>query len=152
LPCANPTLAVPFYRVYASVPLYDHFYTTNATERTIAINNLGYTNDEGIEAYIFPTSEPGTIPLYRTYHPTAYDHFYTTSFSQRNGAINDLGYEDEGIAGYVYPDTSCGGTPLYRAYSGAETDHFYTTSPTEWDNSVGTGYAKEGIAGYVFAA
>jgi hypothetical protein len=93
-----------------------------------------------------------TVPLYRTYSPSATDHFYTTSRPERDNAVHRLGYKDEGITGYVYPRLTPGTQPLYRAYKGgASRDHFYTTNKAEMDNAVRhLGYAAEGITGYVF--
>jgi Repeat of unknown function (DUF5648) len=104
--CGNPALAVPLYRLYNPI-LTDHFYTTNATERTEAITTRGYS-EETLTGYLFPTQEPSTVPVYRVYSPAIFDHFYTTSLAQRNAAINNLGYLAEGITGYVYPDAECG--------------------------------------------
>ncbi|KAH6901599.1 hypothetical protein BKA70DRAFT_1568422 [Coprinopsis sp. MPI-PUGE-AT-0042] len=157
---ANPTIAkrtcgdrkdaVPLLRAYNPI-IGDHFYTTNAAERDNAVAVLGYVA-EGVTGYLFPKPELHTVPLYRTYHLVLTDHFYTTNAVEKDAAIRQLGYFDEGIVGYVYPDTECGGHPLFRAYSAALGNHFYTMGQSEWENSVGLGYAQEGIAGYLFAA
>ncbi|SJL16019.1 uncharacterized protein ARMOST_19534 [Armillaria ostoyae] len=45
---------VPFYRMYSPTAV-DHFYTTDETQRSNAINNLGF-NDEGIAGYIYSST------------------------------------------------------------------------------------------------
>jgi Repeat of unknown function (DUF5648) len=73
-----------------------------------------------------------------------------TSAQERDNAIANLGYAFEGIVGYIYPDTTCGALPLYRSYNGRGIDHLYTMSLSESDNAVISGWAKEGITGYMF--
>ncbi|THH12952.1 hypothetical protein EW146_g7219 [Bondarzewia mesenterica] len=95
------TSTIPLYRMYSSSAV-DHFYTTSASERDNAVNNLGYS-DEGIAAFVYSSNICGSIPLYRVYSPGATDHFYTTSASERDNAVVNLGYNDEGVAAYVLP-------------------------------------------------
>ncbi|KDQ56738.1 hypothetical protein JAAARDRAFT_36229 [Jaapia argillacea MUCL 33604] len=94
-------LTVPLYRLYSSSHP-DHFYTTDAHERDLAIKDLGYTS-EGIACYVYRRQECDTIPLYRTYSSSATDHFYTTDEAERDRAVAELGYTNEGIAAYVLP-------------------------------------------------
>ena len=97
------TGSVPLYRYFHNTAV-DHFYTTNTQE--IGTTTPGQTGkngyvSEGITGYCFPSSKPGTIPLYRYYNPSAYDHFYTTN-PQEIGTTK-FGYKSEGIACYVLP-------------------------------------------------
>src|SRR6201999_2366921 len=62
--CGNPSNATPWFRAY-SPSVVDHFYTASQSENQNSFR-LGY-NDEGIAAYVFRTSQPGTVPLYRLY-------------------------------------------------------------------------------------
>jgi len=114
-----------------------------------AVSALGY-QAEGTTGYIFPNQQPATVPLFRLYSAGGTDHFYTTNAQERDNAVANLGYTSEGTAGYVYTNGNCGGLPLYRSYNGNGIDHFYTMSGSESDNAVQSGWAKEGIAGYMF--
>ena len=78
----------------------DHFYTTSASERDNAIAQDAY-RDEGVAAYVYPSSQCGAVPLYRMDNPAVTDHFYTKDAAERSNAIANLGYVDEGIAAYV---------------------------------------------------
>ena len=129
--------------LYRLVSAYDHFYTTDVNEKN---NAYGYAF-ERIEAYIFSTQEPGTVPLYRLFN--GIDHFYLIDSAERSTAMSLYGYVDEGIEGYVYPTQEPGTVPLYRLVSG--TNHFYTTDLTEKNNAVAyLNYIDEGIECYVF--
>jgi Repeat of unknown function (DUF5648) len=145
--CGDPRAAVPLLRAYNGA-VVDHFYTTNAAEMGNAVNHLGYSA-EGTTGYVFSSRQPATVPLYRLYSGGGSDHFYTTSAQERDNAIANLGYAFEGVVGYIYPDTTCGALPLYRSYNGGGVDHFYTMSLSESDNAVASGWAKEGITGYM---
>ena len=96
----NPN-AVPLYRLY-SHSAADHFYTTSASERDNAAQNLSY-REEGVTAYVYETQLCGTVPLYRMYSPSVTDHFYTTDTTEADNAVNNLGYRYEGITAYVDP-------------------------------------------------
>ncbi|KAK0238064.1 hypothetical protein EDD85DRAFT_952230 [Armillaria nabsnona] len=116
--------AIPLLRAYLGEPYYDHFYTTDAAEMQHAVTALPY-RQEGSPGLVFGFQAPGTVPFYRTYHPTVYDHFYTTNLSERDRAINVLGYSNEGIVGYIYPKEMCCSVPLYRLYHDKPVwDHF----------------------------
>ncbi|KAH9913140.1 uncharacterized protein BXZ73DRAFT_107015 [Epithele typhae] len=105
--CCDST--VPLFRAY-QISATDHFYTTNATERDIAVARLNYTN-EGTAAQVFPAAVSGaerdhacgSVPFYRLYQPSVIDHFYTTDAQERDNAVTLLGYSYEGVAGYVNP-------------------------------------------------
>ena len=104
--------SVPLYRYYLNINgrFFDHFYTTVETEIGTTTRGqrgkYGYWS-EGIVGYCFPTSKPGTIPLYRYYHPHGYDHFYTTNSAEIGTttphATGKYGYTYEGIQCYVLP-------------------------------------------------
>ncbi|PBK67484.1 hypothetical protein ARMSODRAFT_1086007 [Armillaria solidipes] len=146
--CPKDT-AIPLLRAYLGEPYYDHFYTTNATEMQHAVTALPY-RQEGSPGLVFGFQAPGTVPFYRTYHPTVYDHFYTTSLNERDNAIKGLGYKDEGIVGYIYTKEMCCSVPLYRLYYDKPVwDHFYTADPKGVTSAQGLGYKLEGIAGYI---
>ncbi|KAG2136631.1 hypothetical protein DEU56DRAFT_355626 [Suillus clintonianus] len=148
--CCDPNLAVPLLRAYNhDADKKDHFYTTNAKEMKTAIDMLGYAA-EAVAAYVFPTPQPATVPLYRMFNTGGVDHFYTTSFDEMQRSVLENGYNDEGIAAHVFKTNICGSIPLYRLWSVHDTDHLYTTSIKEVNTSVAkNGYVFEGIEAYV---
>jgi hypothetical protein len=99
---------------------------------------------ERIAGYVFPTAQPGTVPLYRWVHPRRGSHFYTISLNEPALAI----HQSEGIACYVLDRPAPNAVPLYRWRSPGEP--FYTTAP-DGEGVRRFGYRPEGIACYVFA-
>ena len=118
----------------------EHFYTSSAAEAVCCGFRLEYANFY----YLYSATAPGLAPFYRC----AMDygkHFYTTASNCETG----LG-RVEGVLGYIASSPVCGAVPLYRVYQGSSNDHFYTTSVAERDSALRSGYANEGIAGYVW--
>jgi serine protease len=79
----------------------DHTYTTSQYEMNSYVAD-DYQLD-GIEGYIFPYQETGTVRLYRRYNPTRDDHaiFPESMLSY----MNSQGYTQNGkLLGYVYPN------------------------------------------------
>ena len=63
----------------------DHFYTIDASERTLVLASLAY-NDEGIACVVQanPSAPPPTsTALHRLYNPSNGDHFYTVDAAER---------------------------------------------------------------------
>lgn len=85
---------IPLYRFYSNSDT-DHFYSTTAATPN------GYVS-EGMIGFIFPSTVPGSTPLYRLYryYNGNGDHLYTTSASERDAAMN-MGYHLETTEGYV---------------------------------------------------
>jgi hypothetical protein len=143
---ASPLTAL--YRLRS--PAGHYLYTTSPSERYEAVHR--YQNvDEGVACYVFPVAQPGTVSLFRLYHPGAGDHFYTTSYDERNNALANSGYTDEGVACYVHLTAAAGTAPFHRLFSGRTGDHLYTTSTTERDSAIDVdGYVPEGTEGHVY--
>lgn len=110
-----------------------------------AIQNRGYIY-EGVEGFIFPSFQRGTIPLFRMWNPSNAVHLYTTDEGERMNARN-LGYRDDRLAGFVYPGRVCDAIPLFRMVRGR--DRLYTTSATEQNWAKREGYVSDGIAAWV---
>ncbi|HYM94578.1 MAG TPA: hypothetical protein VET23_10595 [Chitinophagaceae bacterium] len=110
-----------------------HFYTTNQNDEELKPQNYGYSLggdgnssvhgtlrnyiSEGIQCYVSPTNEPGTIPVYHLrqtrigvvkdgdhnkMQPGAYDNFYTIDQQEKFSATYKYNYTDKGIAFYVW--------------------------------------------------
>ncbi len=71
---------VPMYRFWSPVS-GKHFYTIDAAERDMLINEYAYFwNYEGIAYYVYASnSESGLMPVYRFWSPVTVGHFYTIS-------------------------------------------------------------------------
>lgn len=157
LPIGSP---VALFRYYAPGS-DDHFYTTNGAELGGGGGGWDY---EGVQAYIAPLQQSGTIPLYRYYNGGNSKHFYTTNLSElgtcNQGQPAALGYVCEGVAGYVLPaptGSGCllageqratcipsGTTPLYRYRNVDNGAHFYTTTWSELGGGSGA-WVYEGV-------
>ncbi|TFK18351.1 hypothetical protein FA15DRAFT_603433, partial [Coprinopsis marcescibilis] len=147
----------------------DHFYTTEGDHKshTSLINEAtdsleGYI-PQGTAAFIFPSHEINTIPLYqldlsllssknqrqRTSKLGVKDHFYTTSISEREELLS-LGWQDAGTVGYIFRDARSGGVPFFRLHHVEKEDHLYTVSQSEKDRATRRGYRSEGMVGFVY--
>jgi hypothetical protein len=109
-----------------------HFYTTDAHEATVAIQNGRVL--EGIACYVLPvTSDPQlpVVPLFRLYKGSIDDHFYTSDQSEADRAVEQFGYTFELIACDAYdPNNPPAGTfQLHRFFNPQLGEHFYTTDP-----------------------
>lgn len=132
VPTAPASNGTPLYRLYNGAS-GDHFYTTSASERDIAVVRSGYAY-EGIAAYVATAGGSNLRPLRRLWSPQIGDHFYTTNPEEAPAASS---YVFEGNVGYVSPGAVSGWAPLYRLWNDASGDHFYTTDPGERDAAVG---------------
>ena len=97
---------------------------------------------EGIAGYVFAEPQPGTVPLYRWFHPRHGSHYYTTS----PGAPDRPNSVSEGIIGHVYDHPVAETVPFYRWRN--ERDDLYTTSPSG-EGASRLGYRPWGIACYI---
>lgn len=99
---------------------------------------------EGVAGHVFAEARPGTVPLYRWFHPRQGSHFYTVS----PGAPDRPNSVDEGITCHVFdhqvPDT----VPLFQWSNGR--DHLYTRTPNG-DGAGRRSYRVRGIACYIYA-
>ncbi|KAJ7762673.1 hypothetical protein B0H16DRAFT_1368920 [Mycena metata] len=146
--CGDSADLVPLFLTYDTTQTV-HLYTILDSQVTNAILQGVYTFN-GVTAFIFPTLEPSTVPLFTFANTRTSAFFYTTSANESSTALA-AGYIDNGVTGYIYPTQVCGSVPLYRAhFIGVNEDYIYTTSVAERDNAiVGQGFVDEGIAGYV---
>ena len=100
---------------------------------------------EGIVGYVFPTPQPGTVPLYRWFDRRFGSHEYTTS----PGGPDRPNLVSEGIACYVFDRAVPGAVPLYAWHS--RRDHLYTTA-IDGDGVFRNGYGPAGVAFYITSA
>jgi hypothetical protein len=130
---------------FASTPLYravntssgDHLLTTNQGE-VAGVKNWSL---EGSTGYIYTSSHPGLIPLYR-YFVGGY-HFFTTNANEVSSAYS------EGIVGYLDQTQGLGEIPYYRyAAKGNAHGHMYTSNFAELGNG-NSSWTLEGIIGYI---
>ncbi len=93
---ADTSTGLPVYRLLS----YDkHFYTTNASERDLAVSKYGYVY-EGIAFYVSQTVTGQ--PAYRLQGGND-EYFYTASSSEKDLAVSKYGYVYEGEGFYLPP-------------------------------------------------
>jgi hypothetical protein len=64
---------------------------------------------------VFGSSQPGTVPLFRSFNAANGDHFYTTSMIEWNNAVSG-GWAKEGIACWVFDSARAGAVPFHRLF------------------------------------
>jgi hypothetical protein len=130
---------VPLYRMW-NVRTLDHYLTVNKDSifkpDSPADDNNGWKS-EGIEAFVYPYRQDGTLPLYRYYNAEIKDHFYTTSSGDLG--FGKAGYTFQGVTAFIHPPPpqlaqnlpaptiTFAPTPLYRYWKPTTNDHFYST-------------------------
>ncbi|KAJ3994189.1 hypothetical protein F5050DRAFT_1713899 [Lentinula boryana] len=148
--CADTSSLISLLRAYSS-SASDNLYTTNVSELDNDALLGGAYTFEGEAAFLWSTSQPGTIPLFRLYNEDFMDHFYTMSSDEVPEMIDEGWAYDttpNHTAGYVYPYSICGAAPIYRLFNPASVDHFYTMNIAESQNAIESGYQDQGIAGF----
>ena len=98
---------------------------------------------EGITGYVFADERPGTVPLYRWFHPRDGSHYYTI----QPNAPDRPNSVSEGISCHVYDHPVAEVVPFYHWRS--RRDDLYTLSG-EGENAGQAGYWPQGIAGYIY--
>jgi hypothetical protein len=102
--CAQPSGALPLYRLYKGAPQTDHVYTTSVTEfNSLKATDYGF---DRVEGYLFTTQVSGSSPLYRLSKGANLvnqdvEHRYTLSSSARQSLLT-AGWSDEGVIGYAF--------------------------------------------------
>src|SRR6202048_3726650 len=109
-----------------------HFYTTDATEATRAIQNGKVL--EGIVCYVLqvnPEPQQPVVPLFRLYKASIDDHFYTSDQAEADRAVQQFGYAFELVACDAFdPNIPPAGTfQLHRFFNPQSGEHFYTVNP-----------------------
>jgi hypothetical protein len=104
--------------------------------------DLTRLRSEGVAGYVFPSAQPGTVPLHRWLHPGDRSHFYTI----RPAALDRPNAVYEGVVAQVYDHRAADAVPLYR-WSNPH-DNFYTTAP-DGERAARLGYRPRGIACYI---
>lgn len=120
----------------------EHFYTDNSTEAACC----GFTVEALNYFYLYNTTAPDTAAFYRCYNTTNGLHFYTTSSTCEilgAGAV-------ESVMGFIGTKETCGSVPLYRLWNPGNNDHVFTTDAGERASLIGSGWADEGMAGFVW--
>ncbi|MBD3238806.1 MAG: hypothetical protein GF332_04180 [Candidatus Moranbacteria bacterium] len=124
---------VPVYRFW-SESLGGHFYTASKEEKSIVEQKWGdIWRLEGVNYYVYPKHQTGTVPVYRFWSPVYSRHFYTASEQEKNTVIKQWSniWHLEGIIFYVYPRYKTGTTAIHRFWSPVYSSHFYTASEKE---------------------
>jgi hypothetical protein len=98
---------------------------------------------EGITGYVFDSERPGTVPLYRWFHPRDGSHYYTTqpNTPDRPNSVAD------GISCHVYDHPVAEAVPFYRWSNGR--DYLYTVE-ANGENAGRVGHRPQGIVGFIY--
>jgi len=123
---------------------YGVFRAIDYTPSEVVLHfDLTRFKSEGIAGYVFAEERPGTVPLYRWFHPRDGSHYYTTipHAPDRPNSVSD------GIACYVYDHPVTDSLPFYRWRNGR--NDLYTVAP-DGENSGRIGYRPQGIVGYIY--
>lgn len=144
----NPGGLAPFYRMWNGAgSIQNHFYTTNETERQ-NVKAFGWV-DEGVEGWISPSQQPGTIPVYRSQKRDIHDFYYTTNVNEYNyfyGAAQYYPWPDQygnPVIGYVWPNAGCTTTTAPAPAPTTAPNYTYTpsTAPLLSMTALGATYA-----------
>lgn len=92
-----------------TVPMYTFFNPTTTDYVSVISTDgnpppvpSGFTQPQGIRAYVYPTQVCGSVPLFALFQQSAGDHWYTTDTDERSSLIS-LGWSDAGTLAYVLP-------------------------------------------------
>lgn len=133
---------VPLYHYYHDKHRNDH-YTISADKNKYS--GMGYRY-VGVEGYIYPKQEKGTVALHHYYHDKDKNDNYTISTDKQK--YLNWGFRYIGIEGYIYPKQEEGTIPLYHYYHDKDKDDHFTTSDDRL-KLFNWGYRYIGIEGYV---
>jgi hypothetical protein len=102
------------------------------------------------EAYLFPSSQPGTVPLNQYWSAARGDNFVTATPQGEADALA-AGYSFVRVEGYVYPSPQPNTVPLKLFWSGGRGDNFTTATAQGEADALAAGYYFARIEGYVSA-
>jgi hypothetical protein len=123
---------------------YGVFRAIDYTPSEVVLHfDLTRFRSEGIAGYVFAEERPGTVPLYRWFHPRDGSHYYTI----RPNTPDRPNSVSEGISCHVYDHPVPEVVPFYHWRS--RRDDLYTCS-AEGENAGQAGYRHQGIAGYIY--
>jgi hypothetical protein len=114
-----------------------------ASSEVVLHFDLSRFRSEGITGYVFAAERPGTVPLYRWFHPRDGSHYYTI----RPNTPDRPNSVSEGISCHVYDHPVAETVPLYHWRS--RRDDLYTIS-AGGENAGQAGYRHQGIVGYIY--
>ena len=126
--------------------LFQQFALTGieyASDHVAVRFDLAQIQAEGVAAHVFPTRQPGTVPLYAWAYPGVGTRVYTLSPVVPGRA----GYRNEGIAFYAFNRPQPGTVAFYR-WHGAR-DYLFLASGDD-EGAARQGHRPEGIAFYAY--
>ncbi|MEO5949059.1 MAG: hypothetical protein ABIP74_01525 [Candidatus Saccharimonas sp.] len=126
----------PIYRLQAAAR---YLYTSNASERDIAVSRFGYSN-EGIGFYVDSSSDQ----VYRLADTINGGYLYTTSIDEVMSRANTGGWLYNSIL--IEKDSPT--YPVYRFLNKFNNRHFYTIDINEAARITNNGWGYETIAFY----
>lgn len=130
----SAVLGTPVYRLQTR---NGYFYTTNISEKTLATQTFGMT-DEGIVYYLDESSNS----IYRLYNSNQNRYYYSDSIGEVMQMVNTSGWRFEGS---LLNKTS-GTFPVLRYLNMVSGRHFYTINMYEGAKITNTHWKYEGIS------
>jgi hypothetical protein len=127
----------------------DNFTTATPQGKRDAVD-AGYTFIRN-EGYVFPSSQPNTVPLELYYSSPRGDNFTTATAEGKRAALN-AGYTFVRTEGYVYPVQQPNTVPLELYYSSPRGDNFTTATAEGKRAALNAGYTFVRNEGFVSAS
>src|SRR5688572_10557965 len=100
----DPRRAVPLYRYRRNTSIA---FSLDPKDTNPRFTKFSYSID-GIAAYVYPTPEPNTVPLFGLHN----DHSDTYKYGLAGDDESDFTFA--GVVCYLLPQDSMGGVPFYR--------------------------------------
>ncbi|MDN3204146.1 hypothetical protein [Algoriphagus sediminis] len=128
-------------------PLYSYLHRNNGWGQWTPNWNTyqyssGFYDYYGVTGYLYTSSKPGTVPLYKYTHVSGTPYISTTP----NIHITYSAFSYVGVTGHVFPSAGTDRIPVYEWYN-PSVGYFFTTNAV--DNYVqGPGWIGGGIAFY----
>jgi len=126
-------------------------YVTATAEGRRAAEQAGYTAIR-VEACIFTSQQPGTVPLNQYWSSERGDNFATDSLLETKGASNPGNYVLIRVEGFIYRGPQKGTVPLVLYYHNQRHDNLTAATEAAAEDARRAGYTTVGILGYVLPA
>lgn len=138
-------MSSPSLDLFWSPQREDNFVTATAAGRQAA-RDSGYVYVRR-EAFLFPSSSPGTVPLKLYYNSDRGDNFTSATSEGEQSAIA-AGYQFVRVEGYVKPNPGNNLIPLKQYWNSVRQDNFLTGSVAGGQQAIAAGYEFVRIEGY----
>jgi hypothetical protein len=122
-------------------------FTASTTQGELDAINAGYFYVRN-EGYVYPSSQPNTVPLNLYWNPSRGDNFSAATPQGQQDALA-AGYQFVRSEGYVYATQEPGTAPLKLFWSPVREDNFTTATAQGEQDAIAAGYQYVRDEGYV---